>query len=433
MVIVGGGFAGMTCARRLERELDADWDVFLLSRSNLLTYNPLLPEVVGGSLLPGHAVAPLRLMLSRTRIRMVTVNDIDVTAQTVAYSGVVDGTLRYDHLVLTMGMAANMGLVPGMDVNALPLKTIGDALHLRNQLLRRMEEATLTVDATRRAWLMTFVVIGGGFSGVETAGEIVDFVGSAYRYYRNLVREDVRVILVHDGERLLPALPSTLGAYALESLRRRGVDIRLNARAESVHSGVVRLRDGDQLTAATVVSTIGVAPHRFVVASNLPMDHGRVLTLPTLNVPGFDNVWAAGDCASIVSAHDGSLCPPTAQLAVSQARHVTANILAKIRARKMTSYSYRPIGQLASVGHRTAVAQIYGWRMRGFAAWLLWRAVYLLKMPTTAAKVRLFLEWTWAMCFPRDLSYLDFERTQKCSNEVAASDQAEAAAMANAP
>ncbi len=267
VVIVGGGFAGMTCARRLERELDADWDVFLLSRSNLLTYNPLLSEVVGGSLLPGHAVAPLRLMLSRTRIRMVTVSNIDVTAQTVAYSGVVDGTLRYDHLVLTMGMAANMGLVPGMDVNALPLKTIGDALHLRNQLLRRMEEATLTVDATRRAWLMTFVVIGGGFSGVETAGEIIDFVGSAYRYYRNLVREDVRVILVHDGERLLPASPPTLGAYALESLRHRGVDIRLNARAESVHSGVVRLRDGDQLTAATVVSTIGVAPHRFVVAS----------------------------------------------------------------------------------------------------------------------------------------------------------------------
>ncbi len=163
------------------------------------------------------------------------------------------------------------------------------------------------------------------------------------------------------------------------------------------------------------------------------MDHGRVLTLPTLNVPGFDNVWAAGDCASIVSAHDGSLCPPTAQLAVSQARQVAANILAKTRAREVTSYSYRPAGQLASVGHRTAVAQIYGWRMRGFAAWLLWRAVYLLKMPTTAGKVRLFLEWTWAMCFPRDLSYLDFERTQKCSNEVGASDQAEAAAMTNPP
>ncbi len=411
VVIVGGGFAGVTVARLLERRLPKSWEVFLLSRSNQLTYNPLLPEVVGGALLPGHAVAPLRLMLPKTRIRMVTVNAIDPLEQSVSYTGVVNGCLRYDHLVLATGMAAHMDTVPGMAAHALPLKTLGDALHLRNRVLHCMEEATLTNDPDRRAWLMTFVVVGGGFSGVETAGEIMDFAASAYRFYRNLKRNDVRVVLLHSGPRLLPELSAGLGKYTVSALRRRGIEVRLNTRASIIEHGTVRLHDGGEIIGATIVSTIGVTAHRFIRDSPLPTQRGRLIADPDLRVAGFDDIWALGDCATITNASDALPCPPTAQFAVRQANTVAANIIAKLRGSAPAAFRYQPIGQIASIGHHRAVAQIYRFRIHGIAAWLLWRAVYLLKMPTIAGKVRLFIEWTLAMFFPRDLGCLDFERT----------------------
>jgi len=426
VVIVGGGFAGTTLARRLEARLDDRWDIYLLSGSNVLTYNPLLPEVVGGALLPGHAAAPIRLMLSRTRIRMVTVNDIDPDAQTVRYSGVKSDTLHYDHLVLAAGMTANVSAVPGMAEHSLPLKTLGDALYLRNTIVRRLEEATLTRDEHTRRRLMTFVVIGGGFSGVETAGEIVDLVSSATRFYRNIESRDAHVVLLQSGDRLLPQMSASLGRYALRTLERRGVEVRLNTRAAGIDADSVRLTSGDTVGGATVVSTIGVRAHAFVRESGLPTIRGRLQTESDLRVVGFPAIWAAGDCAAVPNAYDGTESPPTAQFAVQHAETVAANILALEAGRDLRAFSYRPVGQLAAVGHRRAVAEIYGLRIQGLIGWFLWRALYLSKIPTLAAKVRVYFQWTWSMVFPRDLGYLDFRRTASSAPASAPADRDQA-------
>lgn len=411
VIIVGGGFAGATAARFLERRLSADWDIFLLTQRNVLTYNPLLPEVVGGELLPGHVSAPIRQMLSRTRIRMVSVTSLDPPTRTVHYSGVRDGTLSGDHLVLATGMAANVTIVPGMAEHSVPMKTLGDALHLRNLVLRRLEEATLTRDVDRRRWLMTFVVIGGGFSGVEIAGQIFDLVWASCRYYRNVRREELRVILIHSGERLLPEISPELGRCAGRMLVRRGIEVRLGARVRCVEEGVARIGQDDGVAGATIVSTIGVAPHAFIRDSTLPLEGGRIVTEPDLRVVGFDAVWAVGDCARIVNAHNGHVSPPSAQFAVRQARLLGRNLLADVAGASTSAFQYRPVGHLAAIGHHRAVAEVFCFRVHGLPAWLMWRGLYLLKIPTLAAKVRLFFEWTWAMFFPRDLGCLEFERT----------------------
>lgn len=408
IVIVGAGFAGTRLADRLERRLPRDWDLFLLDPSNVLTYNPLLPEVVGGALLPGHAGAPIRLMLSRTRLRMVAVEDIDPEGPSVRYRGVQDGRLSCDHLILAAGRGANLHAAPGMAQHALPLKTLGDALELRNRIVRRLEEATLTRDAGRRRALLTFVVIGGGFSGVETAGQVLDLVRSCRGLYRNVDPADARVVLVHGGSRLLPEIHERLGRYAGERLERQGVELRLGRRAARVEAQGVGLDDGTFLESRTVVSTIGTVAHPFLERSGLPLERGRIRTDGAFRVQGRERLWALGDCAHVPDATTGRPSPPTAQCAVRQADCLAANLMAQIEGRPLREFHFVPVGQLATIGHRNAVAEFGRLRIRGLPAWLLWRAIYVLKVPTVTAKVRIFLEWTWAMLFRRDLGYLDF-------------------------
>jgi NADH:ubiquinone reductase (H+-translocating) len=413
IVIVGGGFAGVTLARRLERRLPAGWQIDLLSQDNYITYNPLLPEVVGASLLPGHVVAPLRQMVKRTRVCMVQVTDVDLAGKTVSYLGEGPGSLRWDQLVLACGQRANLGLVRGMATYALPLKTLGDALFLRNRVISRLEQAELNPDPLARRWLTTFVVVGGGFSGVEVAGELVDFLHASLRYYPRLPRDDCRVVLLHGGARLLPELSPSLGDFSYRKMRMDGLDIRLDARAALVDDRGVHLDSGEFLPAGTVVCTIGTAPNALVDALPLPKERGRIATAPDMAVPGHEGVWALGDCAAVPNAHDGRASPPTAQFAERQARVLAGNILARIHGRPTAYFAYAPVGQLASIGHNKAVAELFGLRIAGFVAWLLWRGVYLLKIPTLARKVRLYLEWNWAMFFPPDIAHLGYARTRR--------------------
>ena len=408
IAIVGAGFAGTRLAARLERRLPKDWDLFLLAPSNVLTYNPLLPEVVGGALLPGHAGAPIRLMLSRTRLRMVAVEEIGPEGPWVRYRGVQDGQLHCDHLILAAGRGANLSAAPGMARHALPLKTLGDALELRNCIVRRLEEATLTRDAGRRRALLTFVVIGGGFSGVETAGQVLDLVRSCRGLYRNVDPADARVVLVHGGSRVLPEIHERLGRYAGDRLERQGVELRLGRRAARVEEYGVGLDDGVFLESRTVVSTIGTVAHPFLERSGLALDRGRILTDGAFRVPGQEGIWALGDCASVPDATTGRPSPPTAQCAVRQADCLADNLLRELEGLPLREFRYVPLGQFATIGHRNAVAELGRVRIRGLPAWLLWRAIYVLKVPTLTAKVRIFLEWTWAMLFRRDLGYLDF-------------------------
>lgn len=286
LVIVGGGFAGLTLAKKLEKTMPKEWDIYLLSKTNFITYNPLLPEVIGASILPGHVQAPVRLVLRRTRIRMVTVDRIDYNNKVVHYHNDRESCLAFDQLVLAAGVQANTNMLPGLHKYTLPLKTVGDALRIRNQIIERLEQATIHPDATRRAELTTFVILGGGFSGVETAGELEDFLHSAQRFYKNVERKDCRIILIHGTDRILPELSLKLSEITANNFNKRGIDVRLNERASSIESEKVILKSGEVINGATIICTIGTVPHAFVENNELPTQRGKIIRgLPQSRTP----------------------------------------------------------------------------------------------------------------------------------------------------
>jgi NADH dehydrogenase len=413
LVIVGGGFAGMKAAQALEHTLPPDWTLTLVSQENFITFNPLLPEVVGASILPGHVIAPHRQMIHCSHVCMAQVTDIDTANRTLHYLGEGPGVLHYDQLVLACGTNANLDIIKGMASYALPLKTLGDALFLRNRIISRLEQAELQPEREHRRWLLSFIVVGGGFSGVETAGELVDFLYASLRYYKRLRREDLRIVLLHSGDRLLPELSASLGKFTERKMRGRGIDVRLMARAVRVTDRDVQLDSGDSIAGGTVVCTIGTQPNSLLEQIPAIKNRGRLVVNPDLSVPGVEGVWAAGDCAAIVNGVDGKVAPPTAQFAEAEARQLAENIVARLAGKPTRAFRYRPKGQLSSIGHNKAVAEIYGLKLSGFIAWLMWRGLYLLRIPTFARKSRLFLEWNWAMFFPPDIVHLGYRRTQR--------------------
>lgn len=418
LVVVGGGFAGITLAQQLEHRLPQGWQLTLVSQENYITFNPLLPEVIGASILPGHVIAPHRQMIHRSRVCMARVTDIDYEERVVRYLGEGSGTLPFDHLVLACGVNANLALVKGMDQHALPLKTLGDALYLRNRIVSRLEQAELQPDAELRRWLTSFVIVGGGFSGVETAGALVDFLHASLKYYPRIQREDLRVFLLHSQDRLLPELSAALSKFAYDKMHMHGLEVRLEARATQVDDRGVALGNGNYIPAGTIICTIGTQPNPLVSDSPLPKERGRIKVHADMSVPGFPRIWAIGDCAAVPNAHDGKISPPTAQFADRQARQLARNISASLEGRPTKPFTFKPIGQLSTIGHNKAVAEMFGVKLSGFVAWLLWRGVYLLKIPTLARKTRLFLEWNWAMFFPPDIAHLDYRRTRKTPARV---------------
>jgi NADH:quinone reductase (non-electrogenic) len=413
LLIIGGGFAGIKAAQELEHALPTNWNLTLISQENFITFNPLLPEVVGASILPGHVIAPHRQMIHCSQVCMAQVTHIDTVEQVIHYLGEGVGTFRYDQLVLACGANANLDIVKGMARYALPLKTLGDALFLRNRIISRLEQAELQPDPLHRSWLTTFVIVGGGFSGVETAGELVDFLYASLRYYKRIRCEDLRIVLLHSGERLLPELSASLGEFTLRKMRERGVQVYLNTRAALVTDRAVHLDSGEIIAGGTVVCTIGTQPNPLIDELPALKSRGRLVVNADLSVPGVAGIWAAGDCAAAVNAFDSKVAPPTAQIAEAQARQLAANIVAYLEGKPTRAFHYQPKGQLSSIGHNNAVAQIYGIKLSGFIAWLMWRGLYLLRVPTFARKTRLFLEWNWAMFFPPDISHLGYRRTQR--------------------
>jgi NADH dehydrogenase len=423
MVIVGGGFAGTRTARRLEHTLPPDWTLTLISQENFITFNPLLPEVVGASIMPSHVIAPHRQMIHCSHTAMAQVSEIDTAGRVIHYLGEGPGVLRYDQLVLACGTNANLDVIKGMGQNALPLKTLGDALFLRNRIIARLEQAELQPDVDHRRWLTSFIVVGGGFSGVETAGELVDFLYASLRYYKRIRREDLRIVLLHSGDRLLPELSVPLGEFTLRKMQRRGVDVRLGARAARVTDRHVLLASGEIIAGGTVICTIGTQPNSLLESIPAVKSRGRLVVNPDMSVPGVEGVWAAGDCAAIINAVDGKVCPPTAQFAEAQATQLAANILAHLAGKPTQPFRFHPKGQLSSIGHNRAVAEVFGLRLSGFVAWLMWRGLSLLRIPTLARKTRLFLEWNWAMFFPPDIAHLGYRRTLRHGPETRSATQ----------
>jgi NADH:ubiquinone reductase (H+-translocating) len=420
IVIVGGGFAGANLTRVLQKRLEL-FDITLISEESYTTFNPMLAEVVGATVFPEHVVAPLRETVRRARFVMGTVSNVDFTAKRLRCDTLKgDIEVAYGHLVLAYGNRARMDFIPGMAEHAVVLKTVGDAMHIRNLVLRRMAQIELETDLVLRRCLGHFVVVGGGFSGVEVAGAIADNLREIRRFYPGVNAQEIKVTLLQNGDRLLPELRACLGEAAHRSLVQRGVEVATMTAAAEFGARRVRLRDGRVLHAATTICTIGTAPNPLTARLvGLACERGRLVCAPDLSVAGADGVWAIGDCALIRNGDDG-LAPPTAQFAVAEAKYLGRRLIARATGKPTKPFAHRSRGMMATVGHLKGVAQIFGVRMSGLPAWLAWRAYYLSQMPTFGRKVRIFVEWTWRMFFPPDITHFRFTR----SHELLQSDQA---------
>lgn len=417
ILVVGGGFAGIAATRALARGLPEGWELVLVSEDSATCFTPMLPEVAGAAIFPEQVAAPLRQILGIGRStraprfimgRAVAIDRQARTARIETLGGPLD--LGWDHLVLGVGSRARLDLLPGMAEHALPLKTIGDALAIRNRVLEQLARAELAQDPGVPARLATFLVIGGGFSGVELAGALACSTRSARRYYPDAPARP-RILLVHDGARLLPELPEPLGQAALRTLGRLGVEVRLTTGVRAIGEDGVTLADGSLLEAGTVMATIGTSPSPLIVGLGLALDRGRLAVGPDLRTPTDPRVWAVGDCAAIPNALDGSIAPPTAQFAVREGRALAGNLRAAIAGRPPVPFRYRPRGSLAAIGHMDGVADLLGLKLTGLPAWLAWRAWYLALMPTFGRRLRIWIEWTWSMAFPLDITHLRFHRS----------------------
>ena len=412
IVVVGGGFAGTALACALDGRLPQGYELVVVSEESHMTFNPMLAEAVGASVFPEQIVAPIRQMLKHGRFIMGRVSAVDtVRKRFIADTLAGELTLPFEHLVLAFGNRARLDLIPGLAEHGLPLKTVGDAMHIRNIVLRRIARIELEDDPAIRRRLGHFVVIGGGFSGVETAGELVDCLAGVRRYYPRVRADELKVTLLQDQPRLLLELSETLARAAHRSLAARGVDVRIGARATCVSDRAVALASGEIMAAGTVVCTIGTRPNALVERLPVTVERGRIVVEADLSVRDAPGLWAVGDCALARNARDGQFAPPTAQFAVREARCAAANIVASIARQPTRAFDYASRGSMAAIGRHNGVADVLGIPLRGLAAWLLWRAYYLSQMPTLGRKARIFVEWTWGMFFPTDITHLRFTRS----------------------
>ena len=411
-VIVGGGFGGVFAARHLERIFgrSKDVEIVLISEQNYLLFTPMLPEVASSSIEAKHIVSPIRAFFRRAAFLNAEVLSINLEERTVSASHCPECesvTVSFDHLVLALGSTTNFFGLPGVSEHALPMKTLSDAMTLRNHIIDLFEHADLQPSPEARRAMLTFVVAGGGFAGVETVAEIGDFIQTARRFYRRIQPEDVRVVLVHAGPRILPEIGERLGAYAARELRKNGVEILFTTQVASATPTEVDLTSGETIPSRTVVWTAGVTPSPLLATLPCARNRrGQILVDEFLAVPGPPGIWALGDCAEVRNPETDQPYPPTAQHAIRQGKIIAENIAASLQGGPKRAFRYKPLGVLASLGRRSAVAEILGFRFSGFVAWWLWRTIYLMKLPSFDRKVRVAVDWTLDLIFPRDIVLL---------------------------
>lgn len=424
VVILGGGFAGLQTAATLEHLLRGDpgVDITLVSETNALLFTPMLAEVAGSSLEASHISTPLRSSLRSATFVRASATAVDVPGRRVlietqpAGSGAGPGEaaavreLRFDHLVLALGSVSNFYGQANVEKLAFPFKTLIDAIRIRNHVIEMFERADREPDAEARRARLTFVVAGGGFAGVELAGALNDFCRGILADYPVLSPDDVRVVLVHSRDTILPELSESLGRYARVSMEARGVVFRLNTRLVDARPGVVVLSDGE-LRAETLVWTAGVAPNPLLATLPFTRDkRGAVVVESTMAVPGATGVWALGDCAALNDGESGKPCPPTAQFAMREGAALARNIEASLSGGTVEPFHFDSLGALCVVGHQTACAELTipfarhkTVRFSGLLAWAMWRGIYLGKLPGLERKVRVLIDWSIELFFPKDV------------------------------
>ena len=422
ILILGGGFGGLYAALEFEKCRDLDFEVTLINQDNFFLFTPMLHEVAASDLDLTHIVNPIRKMLRHVHFFEGEIQSIDVAKRQVMVSHGFDRhthTLEYDHLIFALGCVTNFYNIPNLMETAVTMKSLGDAIELRNRLIEHLEEADNECAANDREPLLTFVVAGGGLAGVETIGSINDFLKGALPYYSNLRPEMIRVVLVHPGEFVLPELGEQLGRYASRKLAKRGVEIQSNAKIKAVTSTEVELTNGTRIKSFTLIWTTGAAPHPLLEKLPLPKERQRLKVNAAMAVEGYPGIWALGDCAMIPDEH-GGYQPPTAQHASREGKVLAHNIMANTRGNDLIPFRFNTLGLLASIGRRTGVARILGINFSGFVAWWLWRTIYLLKLPRTEKKLRVALDWTLDVFFSKDFVQYLHQRSPVIVNKPSA-------------
>lgn len=407
IVIVGAGFAGAYCAQSLERRLRRrrDVEIVLVDRQNFFAFTPLLVEAGTGSLQPRHAVVSIRAFVRRSRFLMAEATRVDVAAQRLHYRlepGAAEQCLDYDQLVLALGSVTRHPPVPGLAEHGYGMKSLADAVALRDRAIRMLELAEASDEPAARRALLHFVVVGANFTGVEVAGEYLHFLRAASRRYPRLSPDDCRVTLIEISDRVLGALGEELSRYASRQLARQGVEILTRRSVQAIGPESLDLDDGSRLASRTVIWCAGIAAPPPLWDGALPTNpQGWLLSAADMRVEGQERIWAIGDCAVNPDAAGRSL-PATAQGAVQEGQQLAANLAAVVEGRPVRLLRYRHVGALAALGCRTGVAELFGVKLSGFWAWFLWRSVYLFKMPGASRRLRVALDWSLDLLFPRE-------------------------------
>ena len=414
VVVLGGGFGGAYCAQELGRHLPPDWDLTLIDRNNYLLFYPLLVEAGVGNIEPRHVVVPLRYFMKRGERRMAEIVGVNLASRKVRILNPEHGieeTVSYDHLVLAIGSVTKLPNIPGLKEHGFQLKSLGDAIGLRDRAVRLLEAANATSDKAERKEMLGFIVAGSNYTGIEVAGEFQDFLVDAVRAYPNLKKEDIRVTVLEMADRILPALDEELAEFARSHLEQRGIRILTKTSAKEVGENSVCLTNGEVLPGRTLVWAAGIAPSPVLsMIEGLPVDaKGFIRCGRDFVVEGLQNVWAVGDSA-FVPDKDGKPHAATAQNATRMGVVCAQNILRQIAGEPLKDFHFDSLGSLAALGCRTAVAKVFGVKISGFLAWWMYRTVYLGKIPSLSRKVRIVTDWTVDLFFRRDPVELGLHR-----------------------
>lgn len=399
IVILGGGFGGVYTAIYLEKMLKkSDFEIILVNKENYFVYQPMLAEVVGGSLGLIDTVSSLKKLLPKTTLFMREILSIDLENKKVILAPEFSRTnleLEYDHLVFALGNVTDFRGIPGIHEHALPFKNLADAVAIRNQLIEVIEEAACEKDPDLKKELLTFVIGGGGFSGTEVAAEVNDFVRSLAKKYKEIDPKELRVVLIHSQQRLMDKeLSESLGNYSGKLLQKRGVEIRFGQRLTSASPNEAVIDQKEVIRAKTIISTVPSSTNPIIEKLKLPLEKGRIKTSIELQVLGEKNLWAVGDCALIPTSDGKGFCPPTAQFAIREAKVLAKNIVASLRSEALSPFHFKCIGMLGALGHHRAVAELFGKiKFSGFFAWLMWRAIYWIKLPGFDRKLKVAFSW----------------------------------------
>ena len=433
IVILGGGFAGVECARQLELQFknNSEIELLMVSEDNFLLFTPMLPQVASGMIETRHIVLPIRTICKNTKFYEGRVKNIDPYGKLVTLWGTGDRrsiSIHYDFLVVALGSETNFFGMSDVEKNAYTMKTLNDAVVLRNRVIDMLEQAENETDPILRKSFLNFVVVGGGFAGIETAGELMDLLLDARKHYPTIQKKDLRVIVLEALGMILPGFNQKLADFAKDKMVERGIDIRLKTAVTSFDGNEVTTKTADptprdsvddsvvdSIRTKTLVWTAGVTPVNTIKRSMFKTDKGKLIINDFLEVPDFPGVFAIGDCALFLDPETQRPFPPTAQIAEAQAKTAAKNLTSLIKNSEKEKFVYHSKGQMAIIGKRSGIATFLGMNISGFWAWLIWRNVYLSKITTFDKRIRVFLDWAIDLFFDRDISRLKLmkDKTEK--------------------